>query len=354
MVHSKVMIVDDRFLRVGSANLNNRSMGADTECDLAIEARDESERAAIVDIRNRLLGDHCGVSADAVARQMQSGSLVAAVDRLSGNGHRLCRIESAEPEPSELAEVVTGLIDPEKPLASSRTWTRVREALSGRSPVIAILLLAAVILAGTVVWSSTAASGLVTRESIQSFLTSVAESGWAPLWVLAIYVTGGLMAFPVVVLIAATAATFGPLFGFVYALTGVLASALVTFFIGASMGRNAVRSLLGTRWDRARRAIDRRGILALAAIRMVPIAPFSLVNLIAGACSISVFDYVAGTLIGMLPGLIAMSALGYQITALVTEFSARNFALLLAGIAGWLALAWSAQALVGRLRGRAS
>ena len=144
------------------------------------------------------------------------------------------------------------------------------------------------------------------------------------------------------------------MFGFVYALTGVLASALVTFFIGASVGRNAVRSLLGTRWDRARRAIDRRGILALAAIRMVPVAPFSLINLIAGACSISVFDYVAGTLIGMLPGLIAMSALGYQITALVTEFSARNFALLLAGVAGWIGLAWSAQALVGRLRGRAS
>jgi phospholipase D1/2 len=354
MVHSKVMIVDDRFLRVGSANLNNRSMGADTECDLAIEARNDRERTAIVDIRNRLLGDHCGVSADAVAQAMQSGSMVAAVDRLSGNGHRLRPIVSAEPEPSELAEVVTGLIDPEKPLASSRMWTRAREALSRRGPMIAILFLATVILAGTVVWSSTAASGLVTRESIQSFLTSVAESGWAPLWVLAIYVVGGLIAFPVVVLIAATAATFGPLFGFVYALTGVLASALVTFFIGASVGRNAVRSLLGARWDRARRAIDRRGILALAAIRMVPIAPFSLVNVIAGACSISVFDYLAGTLIGMLPGLIAMSALGYQITVLVTEFSARNFALLVAGIAGWIGLAWGAQALVGRMRGHAS
>ncbi len=42
MIHSKVMVVDDRFLRVGSANMNNRSMGADTECDLAIEARSGS------------------------------------------------------------------------------------------------------------------------------------------------------------------------------------------------------------------------------------------------------------------------------------------------------------------------
>ena len=62
MIHSKVMVIDDRFLRIGSANINNRSMGADSECDLAIEARNAKERRAIVDIRNRLLGEHCGVT----------------------------------------------------------------------------------------------------------------------------------------------------------------------------------------------------------------------------------------------------------------------------------------------------
>ena len=62
MVHSKVMIVDDRLLRIGSANLNNRSMGTDTECDLAIEA--QSADRARGDRRRcatRLLADHCGV-----------------------------------------------------------------------------------------------------------------------------------------------------------------------------------------------------------------------------------------------------------------------------------------------------
>ena len=47
MVHSKVMIVDDRILRVGSANLNNRSMGADSECDLAFEATSNAHREYI-------------------------------------------------------------------------------------------------------------------------------------------------------------------------------------------------------------------------------------------------------------------------------------------------------------------
>ena len=56
MIHSKVMVVDDWLLRVGSGNLNNRSMGADTECDLVIEAHNDADRAAIVEMRNRLLG----------------------------------------------------------------------------------------------------------------------------------------------------------------------------------------------------------------------------------------------------------------------------------------------------------
>ena len=53
MVHSKVMIVDDRILRVGSANLNNRSMGADTECDLAFEATSEAHRKYIAGLRRQ-------------------------------------------------------------------------------------------------------------------------------------------------------------------------------------------------------------------------------------------------------------------------------------------------------------
>jgi phospholipase D1/2 len=350
MVHSKVMVVDDDFLRVGSANLNNRSMGADTECDLAIEARNEGERRAIVDIRNRLIGDHCGVSTDAVAREMKSGSLIGAADRLSGGGHRLCRIEDAELPSSELVDAVGHLIDPKGPLAEMYPWSRVAQV---RGPIIALALLAAAVVAITVLWSSETVPELATRERLQAFLTPIAESPWAPLWVLAIFVAGGLIAFPVLILIVATAATFGPWLGFLYALLGVLASALVTFFIGASVGRNTVRSLLGWRWDRVRSAIDHRGILALAAIRLVPVAPFTLVNLIAGACSIGVFDYVAGTLIGMLPGLIAISALGHQITVLVTDFSAKNLGLLLLCMAGWIGIAFSAQALVGRLRERA-
>src|SRR3954452_10869548 len=60
MVHSKVMIVDDGFLRVGSANLNNRSLGADSECDVAVEATREKHEAFIRSVRHRLIGHFLG------------------------------------------------------------------------------------------------------------------------------------------------------------------------------------------------------------------------------------------------------------------------------------------------------
>ena len=62
-LHSKVMIVDDEWLRVGSSNISNRSMGVDTECDLVVEAQGEARvQAAIRAARNRLIAEHSGAA----------------------------------------------------------------------------------------------------------------------------------------------------------------------------------------------------------------------------------------------------------------------------------------------------
>ena len=71
MIHSKVMVIDDKVLRIGSANINNRSMGTDTECDLTIEATSASEREKITHIRNRLIADHTGLTPSDVGQAFQ-------------------------------------------------------------------------------------------------------------------------------------------------------------------------------------------------------------------------------------------------------------------------------------------
>lgn len=86
VVHSKVMVIDDRIVRVGSANLNNRSGGFDTECDLVVESQTSKTSRAISRFRDRLLAHYLGVSPDAVSRACGEGGLVAAVDALNVRG----------------------------------------------------------------------------------------------------------------------------------------------------------------------------------------------------------------------------------------------------------------------------
>jgi phosphatidylserine/phosphatidylglycerophosphate/cardiolipin synthase-like enzyme len=94
IVHAKVTIVDDRLVRIGSANLNNRSGGLDTEVELAIEARSEAHSAAIVTLRNRLVGHYFGRSAADIATAVdRRGGLIGAIDQLNMRG-RLTEIES--------------------------------------------------------------------------------------------------------------------------------------------------------------------------------------------------------------------------------------------------------------------
>jgi phosphatidylserine/phosphatidylglycerophosphate/cardiolipin synthase-like enzyme len=82
-VHAKIMIVDDVLLRIGSSNIDRRSMGFDTECDVAITATDDGTRRLIGHIRTTLLAEHLGLSKDRVAGEIErQGGLLGALDTL--------------------------------------------------------------------------------------------------------------------------------------------------------------------------------------------------------------------------------------------------------------------------------
>jgi phosphatidylserine/phosphatidylglycerophosphate/cardiolipin synthase-like enzyme len=89
-VHAKILAIDDRVLRIGSSNFNNRSLGLDTECDVALTANDAATATRIAAIRNSLLAEHLGTDtitiADSIAR---TGSLIATIDSLRTSGRTL-------------------------------------------------------------------------------------------------------------------------------------------------------------------------------------------------------------------------------------------------------------------------
>jgi phospholipase D1/2 len=117
LVHSKLVIVDDWFLRLGSSNLNHRSQGFDTECDVAIEAETEAHRAAIARLRNDLLAEHLGSSIEAVQSWMEeTGSLCAVIDSLNGGERSIRPFHIDEHHgTSSLWRYGSGIFDPHRP-----------------------------------------------------------------------------------------------------------------------------------------------------------------------------------------------------------------------------------------------
>jgi len=116
-VHAKIMIVDDRLLRVGSSNLNNRSMGYDTECDLALEADDDTHLSrTIQDFRAKLLAEHLGTSPERVSAIVaEQQSMIAAIETLSGPGRSLRPFDPPAITDAEKALADHEFLDPERP-----------------------------------------------------------------------------------------------------------------------------------------------------------------------------------------------------------------------------------------------
>ncbi|MCX8282133.1 phospholipase D-like domain-containing protein [Phyllobacterium sp. 0TCS1.6C] len=130
-LHSKVMIVDDRYIRVGSSNLNNRSRGMDTECDVAVEAVEPQTRAAIRRLRARLLAEHLGMEASAVMTACEkAGSLLPLVDSRVTGRRRLKPIQAGNEAENEV--LLTSVFDPSKAMAPMRWAMRAVRALRRR------------------------------------------------------------------------------------------------------------------------------------------------------------------------------------------------------------------------------
>lgn len=358
-VHSKVLIVDDRVLRIGSSNLNNRSMGFDTECDLVVDARTPAEREAIAGIRDRLIAEHLGLAAsglpEAVARY---GGFLPAIRAHHGEGRgvRVADIAPSSLSPEILAPIQMTL-DPEatgdlhhlfrspqpEEIDFSRDdrpgWKLLAGALAATLALLAVAW--AVWGRGPFQLDANSALGILERAE---------ELPWTPALVIGLYLIACTIGIPVTLLVAATAVVFGPFAGFVYALAGSVGSAVLGFLIGRRLGGGLLRRFSRGRIQRISNGLQKQGFLSVAVVRMVPIAPFVVVNLVAGAMRLRLADFTIGTAAGMLPGIAVLSSVGSSIAGLLSEPSPSNIAFLVLAIAAWIGLVFGLRYLIRRLR----
>jgi uncharacterized membrane protein YdjX (TVP38/TMEM64 family) len=128
---------------------------------------------------------------------------------------------------------------------------------------------------------------------------SVAHSPAAVLAAFALYGVGGLIGFPISALVVVTGMVFGPLWGVLYAFAGAMLHAAATYGLGRYLGRHTVRRLAGFRLNRITRRLARRGVVAVAAIRLLPIASYARISLVAGASHVRFGEFMTGTGIGV-------------------------------------------------------
>jgi phospholipase D1/2 len=316
-LHSKLMIVDDEIVRIGSANFCNRSMGLDTECDVAIEAKGEARVAEVVrGFRNRLLAEHLGKSPEEVdAKHRELGSLSRTIEALKSEERSLLPYEHLD-DPSEALIAFAGVADPEKPVPLDRLIEEFAPDTSTRPsvpPWLSVLGLVLAVGALAALWRYTPLAAWTDAAQVAEWAEAFSTSSWAPLLVMLAYTPAALVLFPRPLITLFAVLAFGVWGGFALAFAGVLVAAAITYFMGRKLNRGFVRRIAGSRLNRLSQAMRRRGLLAMTAIRLVPIAPFAVVNIVAGAIHVPLRHFILGSALGILPGTLVATVFGDQL-----------------------------------------
>ena len=338
-MHSKVCIVDNEYVRIGSANMSNRSMGFDSECDLALEANgDPIVQQRLARFRNGLLAEHLDVPVDRVRDTIdEQGSIIGAIEGLRGSGRSLEIFDGQIP--AEVDEWVPDaeFVDPPRPYETQlvpreHRPSTLRQIMLGTSLLLAVLALAAA-------WRWSPLGTWIEIPRLLGYIDAFDRSPAAPLITIAGFLIGGLLVAPVTVLITVTVLAFGSMQGFLYSFAGMTLSAILTFYLGRVFGQRLV-DRISPRLHRLSVRLAEKGVLAVVAVRVVPVAPFTIVNMVAGATRIRLKDFVVGTIIGELPGLIALSIFVDQITTTIKSPGPTSYAVLAVTAVAIVAIAW--------------
>lgn len=176
--------------------------------------------------------------------------------------------------------------------------------------VVALLLLLGLALA----WSSTPMRAWLDVDRVVESLRRFGQA-FGPLAAVGGFALALTLAVPLVFLTLVALVAYGPMVGFGCAMGGALLGAAASYGVGRFLGREVVQRLGGERINRLSQRLASRGLLAVVAMRLLPVAPFAIMNMVAGASHIRLRDLMLGTLIGISPGTLAMTLFVDQITA---------------------------------------
>lgn len=345
-MHSKMIMIDNELVRVGSANFNNRSMGLDTECNLVLEANGDARIHSAIDaFRNRLLGEHLGVEpGEFGARVAREGSLIRAIESFCGSGRTLRPLTLHVTPNMDALVPDSQIVDPDQPIDAEpliKEFVPAEQRKSTRRHIALLGAILAAILGLAAAWHGSSLPEWMNADTLVRFAADFEHAPGSPLLVLGIFVAGGLVALPLTVLVVVCDLVFGLWYGFLYSLLGAMVSAMVTYALGYFLGHSIVRRLAGKKLNKLNRRLARRGLITMIIVRIIPVASFTVINMAAGASHIRFRDFVIGSAIGLLPGIVGISLFMDQLAATIQKPDVPAFAVLAAIAATIIVSGWS-------------
>ncbi|WP_322521535.1 VTT domain-containing protein [Guyparkeria halophila] len=353
-LHSKLVIGDNREINLGSANTSNRSMGFDSELNLSLLGDREESRAAIAAMRRELLAEHLGTTPAAVAAaEAEQGSVAGAIDALNrSGGDRWLEPLTVTLDPAIDRQVPdAAVIDPERArppeeLIDMFIEKKARRPVRRKAAGFAVLIALLVVIAGALKF--TPLGEALAPGELLGQLADLRDTPGGTWLFLGLAIAGLLLGIPATPVVVAAGLLFGAWAGFGLAYGALVIAALTGFLAGHFLGSEALRRLAGKRLDRLSRTLARRGILTVFSLRLVPLAPFAVVNLVAGATRIRFRDFLVGSLAGLVPGTVALTIFSDQLLRTLLEPSPATIGLLALittvfigigwGLSRWLAL----------------
>ena len=216
-----------------------------------------------------------------------------------------------------------------------------------------VLLGLGVVVAMVMVWRFTPLSEIARPQVLVDHIETISKHRWAPLVFIAAYLLGGFVLFPVTVLGGAVAIIFPPLKAIAISFTGIMLSASLHHWLGTRFLRKRTSALLGRIRKKVDEMLTDQSIVTIAALRMVPIAPFALVNVVAGCMGVRYRDFILGTALGLAPSITVICLFGRQVRAFWHDPSVTSVLMILGVAALWIGVAVTLQKWVAKRKGPA-
>ena len=174
-------------------------------------------------------------------------------------------------------------------------------------------------------WRFTPLAEVLAPHRIAEWARAVGGSRWTPVILALAYTPGAFLMFPRPLLTLVTILALGARAGLLCSMTGIMGAALATYSAGRFLKRQTVRHLAGDTLDKAGDVLRGHGVVAIFAANMLPVPPFGVQGIMAGALRIPLWEYALGTLLSLLPGALMITAFGQQIRTAFDDPSKVNY-----------------------------